>query len=98
MEAQEQLANDDIDVSVVSLPSFDRFEQQSEAYKESVLPSGVTKRLGIEAGASFGWHKYVKDDGALLTIDRFGASAPGGRVLEEYGFTANNVVSIFKTM
>ncbi|KFN91165.1 transketolase [Tetragenococcus muriaticus] len=98
VEAQEQLANEDIDVSVVSLPSFDRFEQQSEAYKESVLPSGVTKRLGIEAGSSFGWHKYVKDNGALLTIDRFGASAPGSKVLEEYGFTVNNVVSIFKTM
>lgn len=98
VEAQEKLASDDIDVSVVSLPSFDLFEQQSEAYKESVLPSGIKKRLGIEAGASFGWHKYVKDDGELLTIDRFGASAPGGKVLEEYGFTAENIVSIFKSM
>ncbi|MGO2853673.1 MAG: transketolase-like TK C-terminal-containing protein, partial [Tetragenococcus koreensis] len=98
VEAQEKLADEDIDVSVVSLPSFDLFEQQSEAYKESVLPSGIKKRLGIEAGASFGWHKYIKDDGQLLTIDRFGASAPGNKVLEEYGFTVDNVVSIFKTM
>ncbi|MDN6492066.1 MAG: transketolase, partial [Leuconostoc sp.] len=96
VEAQAQLAEENIDVSVVSLPSFDLFEQQSEAYKESVLPSGITKRLGIEAATSFGWHKYVKDDGKLLTIDRFGASAPGGKVLEEYGFTVDNVVSIFK--
>lgn len=98
VEAQEKLAKDNIDVSVVSLPSFDRFEQQSEAYKESVLPSGITKRLGIEAGASFGWHQYVKDEGQLLTIDRFGASAPGDKVLEEYGFTADNIVSIFKSI
>lgn len=98
LEAQAKLQEEEIDVSVVSLPSFDLFEKQSAAYKETVLPSGITKRLAIEAGASFGWDRYVKDKGTTVTIDHFGASAPGNKVLAEFGFTVENVVNTFKEL
>lgn len=98
VEAQKVLASEGVHVSVVSMPSWDRFEEQSQEYKESVLPKSVKKRLGIEMGASFGWHKYVGDEGAVLAIDKFGASAPGEKVMEEYGFNVNNVVSLVKSL
>ncbi|MGQ4818392.1 transketolase-like TK C-terminal-containing protein, partial [Enterococcus faecium] len=78
VEAQAKLAEEGIDVSVVSMPSFDLFEKQSAEYKESVLPKAVTKRVAIEAAASFGWERYVGTEGKTITIDHFGASAPGG--------------------
>lgn len=87
VEAQAKLAEEGIDVSVVSMPSFDLFEKQSAEYKESVLPKAVTKRVAIEAAASFGWERYVGTEGKTITIDHFGASAPGGLVLEKFGFT-----------
>ena len=71
---------------------------QTKEYKESVLPKNVKKRLGIEMGASFGWHKYVGDEGEVLAIDTFGASAPGEKVMEEYGFSVNNVVARVKEL
>lgn len=98
IEAQKALANEGIDVSVVSMPSWDRFEKQSKEYKDRVIPPAVKKRLGIEMAASLGWHKYVGDEGEVLAIDRFGASAPGERIMEEYGFTVQNVVSRVKAM
>jgi transketolase len=76
----------------------DRFEQQSAEYKESVLPKTVTKRLAIEMGSSFGWHKYVGFEGDVLAIDQFGASAPGEVVMEQYGFTVDNVVAKVKAL
>ena len=82
VEAQAKLAEEGIDVSVVSMPSFDLFEKQSAEYKESVLPKAVTKRVAIEAATSFGWERYVGTEGKTITIDHFGASAPGGLVLE----------------
>ncbi|EGO6093879.1 transketolase, partial [Enterococcus faecalis] len=85
VEAQAKLAEEGIDVSVVSMPSFDLFEKQSAEYKESVLPKAVTKRVAIEAAASFGWERYVGTEGKTITIDHFGASAPGGLVLEKFG-------------
>lgn len=96
VEAQAKLAEEGIDVSVVSMPSFDLFEKQSAEYKESVLPKAVTKRVAIEAAASFGWERYVGTEGKTITIDHFGASAPGGLVLEKFGFTPENVVNITK--
>lgn len=93
VEAQAKLAEEGIDVSVVSMPSFDLFEKQSAEYKESVLPKAVTKRVAIEAAASFGWERYVGTEGKTITIDHFGASAPGGLVLEKFGFTPENVVN-----
>lgn len=94
VEAQKVLKDKNIDVSVVSMPSWDRFEKQDESYKNEVLPKAVKKRLAIEMGASFGWERYAGDEGAILAIDRFGASAPGEKVVEEYGFTVENVVKL----
>jgi transketolase len=98
IEAQKALAEENIDVSVVSMPSWDRFEAQDAAYKESVLPSSVKARLGIEMGSSFGFHKYVGLDGDVLAIDRFGASAPGETIIKEFGFTTENVVTKLKAL
>ncbi|HAP3861993.1 TPA: transketolase [Enterococcus faecalis] len=98
VEAQAKLAEEGIDVSVVSMPSFDLFEKQSAEYKESVLPKAVTKRVAIEAAASFGWERYVGTEGKTITIDHFGASATGGLVLEKFGFTPENVVNTYKSL
>ncbi|MGG0411971.1 transketolase [Peribacillus simplex] len=98
VEAQKALEKEGIFVSVVSMPSWDRFEKQTDEYKESVLPKKVKTRLGIEMGASLGWSKYVGDNGHVLTIDQFGASAPGEKIIEEYGFTVENVISHFKKL
>lgn len=96
--SQAKLKEEGIDVSVVSMPSWDLFDQQDDAYKQSVLPKDVKKRLGIEMGASLGWHKYIGDEGDILAIDTFGASAPGPTVIAEYGFTKENVVSKVKAL
>ncbi|UII57514.1 transketolase [Cytobacillus spongiae] len=98
IEAQKVLENDGIHASVVSMPSWDRFEAQSKEYKESVIPKSVKKRLAIEMGSSLGWHRYAGDEGDVLGIDQFGASAPGEKIMEEYGFTVNNVVARVKAL
>lgn len=98
VQAQEALASEGIHVSVVSMPSWDRFEKQSKEYKDSVIPKSVKKRLGIEMGSSLGWHRYVGDEGEVLAIDTFGASAPGEKIMEEYGFSVNNVVARVKAL
>ncbi|MFD2443646.1 transketolase [Bacillus sp. CGMCC 1.16607] len=98
VEAQKALQAEGIDVAVVSMPSWDRFDKQSKEYKESVLPKIVKKRLGIEMAASLGWHKYTGDEGDVLAIDQFGASAPGGIVMKEYGFSVENVITRVKTL
>lgn len=98
VEAQKALANEGIHVSVVSMPSWDRFEAQPAEYKESVIPKRVKKRLAIEMGASLGWERYTGDEGDILAIDRFGASAPGEKIMQEYGFTVENVVARVKAL
>lgn len=98
VSAQEQLREEGIDASVVSMPSWDLFEQQDEAYKQSILPKEVKARLAIEMGSSLGWHKYTGDAGDVLAIDTFGASAPGNTVIREYGFTEENVVAKVKSL
>ncbi|MEQ2526584.1 transketolase [Robertmurraya yapensis] len=98
VEAQKALESDGIHASVVSMPSWHRFEQQSQEYKDSVIPKSVKKRLGIEMGASLGWHRYTGDEGDVLAIDQFGASAPEAKILEEYGFTTQNVVARVKAL
>lgn len=98
IQAKEKLAKDNIYVNVVSMPSWDRFEQQSAEYKEKVLPSAIKTRLAIEMGSSLGWSRYVGDHGEVLAIDRFGASAPGNKVIEEYGFTSDHIVRIIKKL
>ncbi|EUJ33338.1 transketolase [Listeria floridensis FSL S10-1187] len=98
IEAQTTLLEKGIDVSVVSVPSFDLFESQSAEYKESVLPNAVRKRLAIEMGSSFGWGRYVGLDGQVLGIDKFGASAPGETIIENYGFTVENIVKLVEEL
>ncbi len=98
IEAQNALEKDGISASVISMPSWDRFEKQSKEYKESVLPKSVKKRLTLEMGSSLGWHRYAGDEGDVLAIDQFGASAPGEKVIEEYGFTVENVVARVKAL
>lgn len=98
VQAQAALAAKGTDVSVVSIPSFNLFDKQSAEYKESVLPNAVRKRVGIEMGSSFGWGKYVGLDGTVIAIDTFGASAPGEKIIEEYGFTVDNVVKAVESL
>ena len=98
MEAQKELAKEGIDVSVVSMPSTALFDAQDASYKESVLPKAVTKRVSIEMGSTFGWERYVGFEGHAIGIDRFGASAPANTVIENYGFTVEQVVNTYKTL
>jgi transketolase len=97
IDAAKLLAADGIAARVVSLPSWKLFDEQSAEYKVSVLPVGVP-RLAVEAGATLGWWKYVGLDGDVIGLDRFGASAPGPKVLAELGFTAENVAARAKKL
>lgn len=94
IDAQKELRKKGIQVRVVSMPSWDLFEQQSEAYKEEVLPKAMTKRVSLEMGSSLGWERYVGLEGKSLSVDQFGASAPGNIVVEKYGFSLEKVVHI----
>ena len=96
--AKAELAKEGVDVRVVSMPCMDVFEEQSEEYKESVLPKAVRKRVAVEALSTFGWGKYVGLDGAVIGMDHFGASAPYSKLFEEYGFTTENVVKTVKSI
>lgn len=96
IKAKEVLAKEGIDVRVVSMPCMDVFEQQSEEYKESVLPKTVRKRVAVEALSDFGWGKYVGLDGAYVTMKGFGASAPADVLFKKFGFTVENVVKTVK--
>ena len=91
LDAQASLAEQGVRARVVSLPSWELFEAQDAAYREAVVPASVRARVTVEAGASLGWERYAGDHGVILGVDRFGQSAPGGRVMEEYGFTAEHV-------
>lgn len=93
VEAQAKLKEQGVDVSVVSLPAQNLFDEQSAEYKESVLPKAVRNRMSIEMGSTFGWERYIGLDGVALGIDRFGASGPGNEVIEYFGFTADNVAA-----
>lgn len=92
MNAKTELLKKGIDVRVVSMPCQEIFNQQDKAYKQSVLPNDVRKRLSVEMASSFGWHKYVGLDGIVMSIDEFGRSAPANQVIESFGFTVDKVV------
>lgn len=92
MNAKTELLKKGIDVRVVSMPCQEIFDQQDKAYKQSVLPNDVRKRLSVEMASSFGWHKYVGLDGIVMSIDEFGRSAPASQVIESFGFTVDKVV------
>ena len=95
LQAQAKLAEEGIDVSVVSMPSWDAFEKQGAEYKEAVLPAGVTK-IAIEAGVPYGWSRYTGNENNAIGITTFGASAPGDLLMEKYGFTVENVIAKVK--
>lgn len=91
VQAQALLWERGVDASVVSMPSFELFDEQDAAYRERVLPGQVRARVAVEAGSPFGWHKYVGLDGDVIAMDTFGASAPAKLLFKHFGFTAENV-------
>jgi transketolase len=97
VEAAKLLAAEGVAARVVSFPSWKLFEEQTPEYRASVLPAAVPK-LAVEAGATLGWWKYVGQDGDVIGLDRFGASAPGAKVMAELGFTAENVAARAKAL
>jgi transketolase len=98
VEAQERLLAEGIKSRVVSMPSWELFEQQPEKYRQEVLPPDVSKRVSIEAGVSLGWHRYVGREGEIIGIDHFGASAPGNILLKEFGFTSENILNRVRSL
>lgn len=93
-----KLSNSNISCRVVSMPSWELFEQQPKEYKESVLPPSSLKRIAIETGVTMGWEKYVGDHGIVIGISRFGASAPADLLMKEFGFTPENIVEKAKNL
>ncbi|MEO6076532.1 MAG: transketolase C-terminal domain-containing protein, partial [Dokdonella sp.] len=98
VNAADQLKRDGVSVRVVSMPSWELFEAQPQAYRDLVLTPAVTARLAVEAGISQGWERYVGPRGDTVTVDRFGASAPGDEVLEHYGFSVDNICAKAKAL
>ncbi|RIL58161.1 transketolase [Staphylococcus epidermidis] len=98
VEAAKELEQQGKGVRVISMPNWYTFEQQSSEYKESILPSDVTKRIAIEMASPLGWHKYVGIEGKVIGIDSFGASAPGDLVVEKYGFTKENILKQVRSL
>ncbi len=96
IEAQAELSKQKLDVSVVSMPSMNAFERQSEDYKESILPKKIFNRVSIEMGSTFGWARYTGLFGANIGVDRFGKSGKADDVMKDYGFTTENIVSVMK--
>lgn len=92
LNAASHLAAEGVNVRVVSFPSWELFQTQPKEYQDQVLPPGIRNRLSVEAGVSFGWQRWVGDKGRMIGIDKFGASAPGGLVMEKYGFTVSHVI------
>ena len=98
VQAAKQLSAEGKKVRVVSMPCVELFDEQSDAYKEQVLPTAVRKRIVVEAAEAFGWHRFIGLDGDSVTMNRFGASAPGGTCMEKFGFTVENVVAKSKAL
>ncbi|MCG6912600.1 transketolase [bacterium BMS3Abin03] len=96
IDAAEKLQEEGINVRVVSFPSWELFEKQDSKYKSQVLPEFVKARVAIEAGVSLGWKRYVGDLGEVISIEKFGASAPYTTIFENYGFTSKNIVNTAK--
>ncbi|XGB39644.1 MAG: transketolase [Cyanobacteria bacterium LVE1205-1] len=98
VQAAEKLRADGVRVRVVSIPCWELFDEQRADYQESVLPKAVTKRLAVEAASSFGWGRYLGGEGKMISIERFGVSAPGGLAMEKFGYTVDNVVAQAKSL
>jgi transketolase len=93
VKAQERLKGHGVKARVVSMPSWNLFDAQDEGYRESVLPKSIRKRVTIEAGARMGWHRWATDEGTVIGIDHYGASAPGDEIMKNFGFTAEHVTA-----
>jgi transketolase len=89
--AQQKLQEQNVQARVVSMPSWELFEAQSQEYRESVIPPSIRARIAVEAGSSQGWQRFVGDRGDVIGVNRFGASAPGEVLMREYGITVENV-------
>ncbi len=98
LDAQDKLQSEGVGTRVVSMPCQEWFDEQSDEYKESVLPADVTARVSVEAGIAMGWSKYVGPKGTSVSIEHFGASAAGGKLFEEFGFTADHVVDAARSV
>jgi transketolase len=98
MDAKAKLETEGVKVRVVSFPSWELFEKQDAAYKESVFPKAVKKRLAVEMASPLGWHKYVTDEGDILAMETFGESAPADELYKYFGFTIDNVVAKAKSL
>jgi transketolase len=98
LKAGANLAAEGINLRVVSFPSWELFARQDQAYRDEVLPPGIKNRLAVEAGVTQGWERWVGDHGRVIGIDRFGASAPGDRIMDELGFNAANVIDTALSM
>jgi transketolase len=98
MQAQEELKKENIKARVVSMPSWELFEQQDQSYRNEVLPPAIHQRVAVEAGITMGWWKWVTAEGAVIGIDRFGESGPGDEVMKLFGFTVENVVNKAKAV
>jgi transketolase len=94
MAAADALDGDGVAARVVSMPCWERFEAQDQAYRDSVLPPSVRKRVSVEVGVSLGWERWVGDEGAIIGLDHFGASAPAGTIFEHFGFTSARVADV----
>src|SRR5205823_597186 len=98
MGARDELAKVGIKARAVSMPSWELFKKQDQAYRDSVLPPAIKTRLAIEAASPFGWHQWVGDAGRIIGLDRFGASAPYERIYKELGLTVEAVVAAAREM
>ncbi len=98
VNAAAQLSSEGVKVRVVSMPCWELFDEQDEEYKQSVLPATVTRRLAVEAASSFGWCRYLGAAGKMISIERFGVSAPGGIAMEKFGYTTDNVIAQAKSL
>jgi transketolase len=92
--AAERLEADGVATRVVSMPCWEAFDRQSQGYRDEVLPPAVRRRLSVEAGVGLGWERWVGDEGAIMSIEHFGASAPGATIFEHYGFTVDHVTEV----
>ena len=98
LEVYEKVRAEGIRIRIVNMASWDLFERQPKEYRDEILPPRITKRISVEAGSTYGWHKYIGLEGEALGIDRFGASAPGKLLLEKFGFTSGNLYGRVKAL
>jgi transketolase len=98
VKAGERLAAEGVNLRLVSFPSWELFREQDQTYRDQVLPPGIRKRLAVEAGISQGWREWVGDNGKILAVDRYGASAPAAKIFQEFGFTVENVIKLTENL